>query len=252
VYVPGLIGFGQAFTTLNWAYKTVPQDHLGGRNITINAGKALGGGSISTSSPLISCSFFFFQRNFVSCLVNSMIFVCSTCAADVSYVDKVLPLASSRKGAIRRLGRAQQQRPELDMGFSLPLFQEIGNPHPAKRIPARCRREIHSRSSRDIRSRRTRPRRVSKLLLPTIKDVAHRVGVRTFARSLCRTSSRRSGDFHQFSRREEQYPVSCGSRFAHLDDTRLMTVQILIQCIIITITQVFFRLRVLHAFRGPS
>ena len=49
MYIPGLIGFGQAFTTLNWKYGTVPQAELGGRKIVINAGKALGGGSISTS-----------------------------------------------------------------------------------------------------------------------------------------------------------------------------------------------------------
>jgi hypothetical protein len=50
VYIPGLIGFGQAFTTLNWAYGTVPQAELGGRKAVINAGKALGGGSISMFS----------------------------------------------------------------------------------------------------------------------------------------------------------------------------------------------------------
>ncbi|KAJ7183480.1 alcohol oxidase [Mycena filopes] len=49
VFVPGLIGTGIAFTTLNWAYATVPQEHLGGRNLTVNAGKALGGSTIINS-----------------------------------------------------------------------------------------------------------------------------------------------------------------------------------------------------------
>lgn len=53
VFIPGLIGTGQSFTTLNWAYQTVPQEHLGNRHLVIGAGKALGGGTISTyfSSP---------------------------------------------------------------------------------------------------------------------------------------------------------------------------------------------------------
>ncbi|THV04267.1 hypothetical protein K435DRAFT_791142 [Dendrothele bispora CBS 962.96] len=42
VFVPGLIGAGEALTTLNWAYTTVPQTHLNGRVLTINAGKLLG------------------------------------------------------------------------------------------------------------------------------------------------------------------------------------------------------------------
>ncbi|KAJ7769991.1 alcohol oxidase [Mycena metata] len=49
VFIPGLIGTGIAFTTLNWAYATVPQEHLGGRNLTVNAGKALGGSTIINS-----------------------------------------------------------------------------------------------------------------------------------------------------------------------------------------------------------
>ncbi|KAJ7036714.1 alcohol oxidase [Mycena alexandri] len=49
VFIPGLIGTGISFTTLNWAYATVPQKHLGGRNLTVNAGKALGGSSIINS-----------------------------------------------------------------------------------------------------------------------------------------------------------------------------------------------------------
>ncbi|KAJ3515029.1 hypothetical protein NLJ89_g2024 [Agrocybe chaxingu] len=49
VYIPGLVGFGQSFTTLNWAYQTVPQEHLGGRRTTIAAGKALGGSTVINS-----------------------------------------------------------------------------------------------------------------------------------------------------------------------------------------------------------
>ncbi|THU85721.1 alcohol oxidase [Dendrothele bispora CBS 962.96] len=49
VFVPGLIGAGQALTTLNWAYTTVPQTHLNGRVLTINAGKALGGSTVINS-----------------------------------------------------------------------------------------------------------------------------------------------------------------------------------------------------------
>ncbi|THH06520.1 hypothetical protein EW145_g4025 [Phellinidium pouzarii] len=43
VFIPGLIGSGQSFTTLNWRYPTVPQANLNSRQININAGKALGG-----------------------------------------------------------------------------------------------------------------------------------------------------------------------------------------------------------------
>ncbi|THU87389.1 alcohol oxidase [Dendrothele bispora CBS 962.96] len=49
VFVPGLIGAGQAFTTLNWAYPTVPQTNLNNRTLTINAGKALGGSTVINS-----------------------------------------------------------------------------------------------------------------------------------------------------------------------------------------------------------
>ncbi|KAJ7823795.1 alcohol oxidase [Mycena olivaceomarginata] len=49
VFVPGLIGTGISFTTLNWAYATVPQTHLNGRTLTVNAGKALGGSTIINS-----------------------------------------------------------------------------------------------------------------------------------------------------------------------------------------------------------
>ncbi|KAF8988179.1 alcohol oxidase [Cyathus striatus] len=49
VYIPGLIGTGQSFTTLNWAYQTVPQKNLNNRVLTVNAGKALGGSTIINS-----------------------------------------------------------------------------------------------------------------------------------------------------------------------------------------------------------
>ena len=49
VFVPGLIGTGKA-KALNWAYRTIPQEHLGNRQVTVGAGKALGGGTISTSN----------------------------------------------------------------------------------------------------------------------------------------------------------------------------------------------------------
>jgi choline dehydrogenase-like flavoprotein len=49
VFIPGLIGTGESFTTLNWAYQTIPQEHLGDRQLTVGAGKALGGGTIINS-----------------------------------------------------------------------------------------------------------------------------------------------------------------------------------------------------------
>ncbi|KAK7457791.1 hypothetical protein VKT23_010130 [Stygiomarasmius scandens] len=49
VFVPGLIGMGQAFTTLNWGYKTVPQTHLNNRVLSMRAGKALGGSTVINS-----------------------------------------------------------------------------------------------------------------------------------------------------------------------------------------------------------
>ncbi|KAJ7122424.1 alcohol oxidase [Mycena epipterygia] len=49
VFIPGLIGTGISFTTLNWAYSTVPQTNLNGRTLTVNAGKALGGSTIINS-----------------------------------------------------------------------------------------------------------------------------------------------------------------------------------------------------------
>ncbi|KAL0571037.1 hypothetical protein V5O48_010916 [Marasmius crinis-equi] len=49
VFVPGLVGSGQAYTTLNWAYNTTPQDNLNGRVTTVNAGKALGGSTVINS-----------------------------------------------------------------------------------------------------------------------------------------------------------------------------------------------------------
>ncbi|KAJ7454179.1 alcohol oxidase, partial [Mycena latifolia] len=49
VFIPGRIGTGISFTTLNWAYTTVPQTNLNGRTLTVNAGKALGGSTIINS-----------------------------------------------------------------------------------------------------------------------------------------------------------------------------------------------------------
>ncbi|KXN82647.1 Alcohol dehydrogenase [acceptor] [Leucoagaricus sp. SymC.cos] len=49
VYIPGMIGAGQAFTSLNWAYQTVPQDNMNRRNMVVFAGKALGGSTIINS-----------------------------------------------------------------------------------------------------------------------------------------------------------------------------------------------------------
>ncbi|KAJ6616015.1 alcohol oxidase [Mycena sp. CBHHK59/15] len=49
VFIPGLIASGISFTTLNWAYITVPQTNLNGRTIKINAGKALGGSTVINS-----------------------------------------------------------------------------------------------------------------------------------------------------------------------------------------------------------
>ncbi|KAJ6486976.1 alcohol oxidase [Mycena sanguinolenta] len=49
VFVPGLIGTGISFTTLDWSYATVPQTNLNGRTLTVNAGKALGGSTIINS-----------------------------------------------------------------------------------------------------------------------------------------------------------------------------------------------------------
>ncbi|KAJ7464159.1 alcohol oxidase [Mycena latifolia] len=49
VFIPGRIGTGISFTTLNWAYATVPQTNLNGRTLTVNAGKALGGSTIINS-----------------------------------------------------------------------------------------------------------------------------------------------------------------------------------------------------------
>jgi choline dehydrogenase-like flavoprotein len=49
VFIPGLIGTAKG-RGLNWAYQTIPQGHLGNRQVTVSAGKALGGGTISTSN----------------------------------------------------------------------------------------------------------------------------------------------------------------------------------------------------------
>ncbi|KAJ7627389.1 alcohol oxidase [Roridomyces roridus] len=49
VFIPGFIGMGIAFTTLDWSYATIPQANLNGRTLTVNAGKALGGSTIINS-----------------------------------------------------------------------------------------------------------------------------------------------------------------------------------------------------------
>ncbi|ESK85927.1 glucose oxidase [Moniliophthora roreri MCA 2997] len=49
VFIPGMlgqIGVGTKPPELNWAYKTVPQTHLNGRVLTVNAGRALGGSTV--------------------------------------------------------------------------------------------------------------------------------------------------------------------------------------------------------------
>ncbi|KAG7098046.1 hypothetical protein E1B28_000020 [Marasmius oreades] len=46
VFVPGLLGSGQAFTTLNWGYTTAPQINLNNRSLNVRAGKALGGSTV--------------------------------------------------------------------------------------------------------------------------------------------------------------------------------------------------------------
>ena len=47
-FIPGLVGTGEAFTTPNWAYKTIPQEHLRDGQLVIDAGNAL---AISTYNP---------------------------------------------------------------------------------------------------------------------------------------------------------------------------------------------------------
>ncbi|KAH8101991.1 FAD/NAD(P)-binding domain-containing protein [Phellopilus nigrolimitatus] len=49
VLIPGLIGTGETFTTLDWSYPTVPQVNLNSRQLTVNAGKALGGSTVINS-----------------------------------------------------------------------------------------------------------------------------------------------------------------------------------------------------------
>ncbi|KAF7329454.1 Alcohol oxidase [Mycena kentingensis (nom. inval.)] len=49
VFVPGLIGSGISFTTLDWNYATVPQRHLNNRVLNVNAGKGLGGSTLINS-----------------------------------------------------------------------------------------------------------------------------------------------------------------------------------------------------------
>jgi hypothetical protein len=52
VFIPGLVGTGESFKSLNWAYKTSPQEHLGDRQVVIGAGKVLGGGTISVFNQI--------------------------------------------------------------------------------------------------------------------------------------------------------------------------------------------------------
>ena len=47
MFIPGFAGAGKSFASLNWAYKTVPQENFGGRAVGVAAGKALGGGTVS-------------------------------------------------------------------------------------------------------------------------------------------------------------------------------------------------------------
>ena len=54
VFVPGLLGTGISFTELDWAYQTIPQTHLNGRNLTIHAGRALGGSTVINSMVFVS------------------------------------------------------------------------------------------------------------------------------------------------------------------------------------------------------
>ena len=61
VFIPGLIGTGKA-KSLNWAYQTIPQEHLGNRQVTVGAGKALGGGTISTSQMIAFSKMFSINR----------------------------------------------------------------------------------------------------------------------------------------------------------------------------------------------
>ncbi|PPR07314.1 hypothetical protein CVT26_013674 [Gymnopilus dilepis] len=49
VFIPGFAGAGKSFASLNWAYKTVPQENFGGRAVGVAAGKALGGGTVINS-----------------------------------------------------------------------------------------------------------------------------------------------------------------------------------------------------------
>lgn len=44
VFVPGLAG---GAPSLNWAYKTVPQENMNGRQLSVSAGRGLGGSTLS-------------------------------------------------------------------------------------------------------------------------------------------------------------------------------------------------------------
>lgn len=120
VFIPGLIGTGQSFTTLNWAYGTVPQVNLNNRTLTVNAGKALGGSTI----------------------INSMIFVCSSLITFYIISSNYNPSASSGERTIRRMGNSEQ-RLNMDLGRSPSLLQEIREVHPSQRVPSCQWRSLH-------------------------------------------------------------------------------------------------------------
>lgn len=48
-----MIGGGISFSTLNWAYPTIPQKNLNGRTVKVNAGKALGGSTVINSMVFV-------------------------------------------------------------------------------------------------------------------------------------------------------------------------------------------------------
>jgi choline dehydrogenase-like flavoprotein len=68
VFIPGLIGTGIDFTTLDWNYPTVPQTNLNNRVLKVNAGKALGGSSIINSMIFVRP---FFRTNYAAVLTLS-------------------------------------------------------------------------------------------------------------------------------------------------------------------------------------
>lgn len=52
--MPGLAIEGGSLATLNWAYPTVPQVNLNSRQVTVNAGKALGGSTVINAMIFVS------------------------------------------------------------------------------------------------------------------------------------------------------------------------------------------------------